>query len=456
MTSRVFTIAQASWQPVFTSTSAANAVAVATEVARRLNDPARLAAAVDAVSRQSSFASARTWHAAGIAQGYAGLALMCGYADACLHDGSDVVAHRHLAAAAAAARHSSRGDGLFSGLGGLVFATSELARGGTRYRAFLTSLKNLVLPRIVAFGERLAGRSGMRAAEFDVISGAAGMVAFLLPLRDDPDAAHALRVLLSGLTALLDETPDGLPRWFTPASMLGDPSTIAHYPHGNLNCGLAHGVPGPLAALALAHHDGVRVAGMGDAIRRTADWLVQERITDAWGVTWPYAVPLIASEGTPLRPAPASARSSAASRSAWCYGGAGVARALWLAGEALDDDALRDVAIDAVETVLRRPASERGVSAPTLCHGVGGLLAVVLRFASDTRRPALIEGARALCGELLDAYEPETLLGFRDIELGGVRVDRPGVLDGAAGVALVLLAAATKTEPTWDRLFLLS
>jgi hypothetical protein len=34
--------------------------------------------------------------------------------------------------------------------------------------------------------------------------------------------------------------------------------------------------------------------------------------------------------------------------------------------------------------------------------------------------------------------------------------DQPGLLDGAAGVALVLLAQATGVEPSWDRLFLLS
>jgi hypothetical protein len=35
-------------------------------------------------------------------------------------------------------------------------------------------------------------------------------------------------------------------------------------------------------------------------------------------------------------------------------------------------------------------------------------------------------------------------------------VDRPGLLDGAPGAALVLLAAATDVEPAWDRVFLLS
>jgi hypothetical protein len=35
-------------------------------------------------------------------------------------------------------------------------------------------------------------------------------------------------------------------------------------------------------------------------------------------------------------------------------------------------------------------------------------------------------------------------------------VDQPGLLDGAPGVILALLAASTDVEPIWDRLFLLS
>ena len=53
-------------------------------------------------------------------------------------------------------------------------------------------------------------------------------------------------------------------------------------------------------------------------------------------------------------------------------------------------------------------------------------------------------------------YEPDTLLGYRNIEKEGRRVDQPGLLDGAPGVALTLLAAATNVAPDWDRAFLLS
>jgi hypothetical protein len=57
---------------------------------------------------------------------------------------------------------------------------------------------------------------------------------------------------------------------------------------------------------------------------------------------------------------------------------------------------------------------------------------------------------------LLAAFEPETLVGFRNWEPGGTRVDQPGLLEGAAGVLLTLLAASTDVEPAWDRAFLLA
>ena len=62
----------------------------------------------------------------------------------------------------------------------------------------------------------------------------------------------------------------------------------------------------------------------------------------------------------------------------------------------------------------------------------------------------------ALTGELLDAFEPGTLLGFGNVEPGGVRVDHAGLLDGAPGVALALLGATSAAGTPGDRLFLLA
>jgi hypothetical protein len=87
---------------------------------------------------------------------------------------------------------------------------------------------------------------------------------------------------------------------------------------------------------------------------------------------------------------------------------------------------------------------------------VAGLLQVTLRFANDTRLPVFAEAAADLTEWLLNAYEPDSLLGYRNWEPGGTRVDHAGLLDGAPGVLLTVLAAATDVEPSWDRAFLLA
>ena len=146
----------------------------------------------------------------------------------------------------------------------------------------------------------------------------------------------------------------------------------------------------------------------------------------------------------------------AGSRAAWCYGTPGIARALWLAGTARGRSEWCNLAIDAMAAVYRRPMPDRQITSPTFCHGVSGLLQVTLRFANETGLPLFEEAAQDLTKWLLSAFEPDAIMGFRNWEPGGTRVDQPGLLEGAAGVLLTMLAAATDVEPSWDRAFLIA
>ena len=87
---------------------------------------------------------------------------------------------------------------------------------------------------------------------------------------------------------------------------------------------------------------------------------------------------------------------------------------------------------------------------------VAGLLCIPLRFRQETADDDFSSFGRALLAELEGMYEPESLLGFRTSGPTGGRIDQAGLLDGAPGIAMALLAASTDHPPTWDRLFLLS
>ena len=447
---------QNSWQPVLAGDLAVQATRAALDASARLVAPSEAEKAAAAAVAQTAFPRSTHWVPYTIGQGYAGLAILWAYLDACFPGQDwDLTGKHHLTLAARGAEHGpTPPPGLFSGLSGLAFSAVQLSREGARYGRLLATLDETISQAAATLSASVRAQpGGVTVGEFDAISGLSGIGAYLLCRTRQPAAADALRQVAEALVHLTVED-HGLPRWHTPAHLLWSEGKEA-YPHGNLNCGLAHGVPGILVFLALAHDAGVDVPGLPQAISRTADWLCANRFDDERGVNWPTAVPLIAAD-TGLRGAPAPSAPDGPSRCAWCYGSPGIARALWLAGQALDRDDYRDLAIDAMQAVFHRPVPERRIGSPTFCHGVAGLLAITLRFANETGLPVFFEHSRVLVRQILEHYRPDSMLGFRNLEIPDHEIDQPGLLEGSPGIALVLLAAATNVEPTWDRLFLLS
>jgi class I lanthipeptide synthase len=424
-----------------------SALAAALDVAERVTEPERVRAAMAAVASRTHYPRTARWTAHDVAQGDAGLALLCGELDRIRPDeGWDIRAHQLLQTATAGLADQPLPAALCGGLAGLGFVADQVSHDGTRYRRLAAAIDDALVPQAHALAGHVRGHRGdLSVGHFDAISGLAGVAAYLLARRDRAAVDGTVEAVLRALADLALTAADPVPGWYTPPARLTDDAARARFPDGNLNCGLAHGLPGPLAVLALAASDAPAVPRWRDAVAGAAGWLAAQRSDDDWGPNWPVAVP----------PGTASARCET-SRAAWCYGSPGVARALWLAGTALEDEALTGLAVEAMAAVYRRPVRVRHIDSPAFCHGVAGLLQITLRFGHDSGLPLFADAAVALTGQLLDAYEPDSLLGFRGVEPDGTRVDQAGLLDGAAGVALVLLAAATGAEPGWDRMFLLA
>jgi lantibiotic biosynthesis protein len=446
------------WRRLPDPEKSAMALRRAIEVADRLRELPLVEAAVIQAKLQANEPKAPQWVPDGFAQGYAGLTLLWAQLDRCFpNEGWDEVAHDHLEIAAeGAATRQWLTPGAFSGIGGLAFVASYLSRSGTHYSQLLATLDKVLIPSLAS---RIAYLNGLRAGvptnTFDVISGLSGAVPYLLSRRESAEVENTLIDLIRSLIDL-SQDEDGLPRWHSPPhfSKPAEDYMLQQYPSGYLNCGLAHGVPGLLGALALAHLSGIRGVGLEEAIDRLATWLITHRFDDEWGLNWPAGVGL-RPPGDPtgrICPVDASTRAQAG----WCYGSPGIARVLYFAGQCLERQEYCDLAVQAIEAVLRRPLAARRIESPTFCHGVAGLLQIVLRFAHDTGSTVIQDGAVALTEQLLGLHEPESLLGFRSVEFAGKRVDQPGLLDGAPGVALVLLGVACDMEPAWDRIFLLS
>lgn len=377
-----------------------------------------------------------------ISRGYAGLSMMCGHFHSCFPgEGWDQMAHRYLKRAVRFMERVPKVSvSLLDGLSGLSFAALSLTSHGFAYEQLLIEHNKAICSTTRTLCHDLAERkSGFPVHLWDLVSGITGSGGYLLSGRRDPKTGKTLSAVLQCLVDLTQEK-EGLPRWHTPAHLSHTKEWLAAYPSGSLDCGLAHGIPGPVALLALAKLNGVIVGGLEEALERGVQWLMKNRLVDPWGPNWPYAVSLTA---TPSQGAERNALAPPA-RAAWCYGSPGIARALWLAGKALNVASYQDAAIEAMEAVYRRPMPARQIDSPTFCHGIAGLLQITLRFAQEAVNPEpFVVAARDLTHQLI-------------LQVQGRAVDEPGLLEGAAGVALVLLSASTPVEPAWDRLFLLA
>ena len=280
-------------------------------------------------------------------------------------------------------------------------------------------------------------------SEFDALQGLAGYGAYLL--RRDPDASVLRDVLvyLVRLTQPMTIDREELPGWWTLSGPSGRKDD--RFPDGHGNNGTAHGISGVLNLLSLAARRGTLVDGQLDAIDTICGWLDRWRADTDHGPTWPYWITrtqLRAGKAAPHPPL----------RPSWCYGTAGLTRGQQLAALAVGDIGRQSMAETALIAALTDHAQLAATTDISLCHGFSGLAHVAHRTANEAL-PQNRKQIRALISALLDTVHPPD----RDPEEATTMImtdsDRgPGLLDGAAGIALAVLPPHT----AWDSCLLIA
>ena len=405
----------------------ADLVTVAVRVAERLRSVERVSTAVRAPAARGGKPRG-LWLDHGTACGFAGLALLFGCLDRLNPDvGWARSAHDHLSAAVEAARRAPALPlGLAAGVGGLAFVALLLADDGRRYQHLRRSLDERVAAGTADLVDRLRAKEEPSCHHLDAISGAAGILSYLV-CRPERDRLSDLRDELVTLTS----------RCLIEGRLPRRPAT------GGVDCGLAHGVPGMIAALALASGRAGDTAVVRQAVRTGVDWVQAHRTADQWGPDWPQDDLSATSDGA-----------SSQNHAAWCYGAPGVARSLLLAGRVLDEQAVVDAGLAALRATCRRPDERRRLYSPTFCHGEAGLAHLLHRTGIETGDGVLLAEAERLLIRLADAFDSDSAFGYQATSEAGSIVDDPGLLDGAAGVAMVFLPVVAPSLPAWDRLFL--
>jgi lantibiotic modifying enzyme len=375
---------------------------------------------------------------AALAEGYPGLAVLFGYlAKAWPAKGYDATARRFLEEATTAASQAPLPASLYTGLAGVGWAAEHLRQQ---------------LPPIVAEQINAEVDEALRehlntpcwTGDYDLIFGLVGLGVYALERLSAPPARGILERVVAHLAATAERRPEGATWWTNPAWL---PAPNREWsPHGYYNLGLAHGVPGVIALLAAACAVGVGLGSAWPLLDDAVRWLLAQQELDGAGFGgW------VEPEGQRI----------GSTRFAWCYGDPGVAAALLLAARCVGEPAWESEALAVAVRAAARTPDRTAVQDACLCHGAAGLGHLFNRMYQASGESRLAEAAQFWFRRAIEIRHPQRgIAGFATY-----RPDRdgdqpwendPGLLTGAAGIALSLLAACTPVEPAWDDMLLVS
>ncbi|MCX5206026.1 lanthionine synthetase C family protein [Streptomyces sp. NBC_00237] len=294
----------------------------------------------------------------------------------------------------------------------------------------------LAKERLAAAHRRIdEGSTPPRTWEYDLISGLSGYGAYFLHRQQDPETLHdVLRYLVRLLEVPVTVAGRPLPGWWS-----ANPPD-SRESEGRANLGLAHGVAGPVALLALAARAGHTVPGQKEALQYAchllAGWRVAPPDSDAPG--WPETLTLAEwRAGKPSATVPG--------RPSWCYGTPGIARALQLAALAVRSPDHQQLAETTFWACLNDDRQIDRLTDLTVCHGWAGLLLTADRIAADAA-----DHPKARLAELKESFA----FGARE----RASPPTPGLLTGDDGIQLAqrTLDVCDPVDPGWQTCLLLT
>lgn len=394
-----------------------------------------------------------SWKDCSVGSGYAGISMLYSGRIPEEGDAAKIAAHQYLARASGFLQ-GGRGTGTLGifyevcGLGFALMLARETTGGG--YTKALNALDSEVCAGARHFCDLVEAVPLGPMARYDVIDGLAGIGRYLL-MRGC--GADILTRVLTALVDMMAPVPhEGLlvpGFWSTTPPSRNPEAHLELQEFGHLNLGLAHGIAGPLALLSLCELRGVTVAGQREAVCSLMDTLETFRKEDRYGTFWPNTVSL---EQWDRGDSPA-----VRGRASWCYGAPGVSRAVSLAAAALGNTEWQRTAERSVESILRVPLDDWGVSHWSLCHGWAGAMQVLRYFTDGPHGDRVWHVIDALADRALSEIETEGLpvfeMGQENLALG---VSPAGFLEGAAGLALALDDyAGRQFDFPWDAALML-
>ncbi len=276
---------------------------------------------------------------------------------------------------------------------------------------------------------------------YDFLHGAVGTGTYFLSRLAKKESADYLKELVDHLDKLKHEPKDikGAIAW---ESVLDHEKGDKGY-----NLSLSHGISAIIAFLGKVLEKGIYTEKVSPLLNGAVAFLLGNALdTNEFSSNFPSWI----GEGYPTGP----------SRMAWCYGDLGIGVALLQAARSAGNKEWEKKAVDTLlHSTGRKDVKENSVIDAGLCHGAAGIGHIYNRMYHYTGHETFKESALYWLEQTLKmAVYDDGYAGYKawHTEKYGGWVAEAGLLEGVAGIGLMLISMISDIEPGWDRTLFLS
>lgn len=338
---------------------------------------------------------------------------------------------------------------MFEGLGYQCFAVNAFCKQAKILKGFSQSLNQLLF---VATKNKLEKASTDETYEYhyDAISGVSGTLYYLL---DCEYTEEEKQILMDCIKYLLALTKD--------STFCGQPVINFHilqanqnkildqdeFKDGSINFGLAHGMLGPLIALAKAYAKGFILDGLQEGIEKIFHlYETFQSVNENHVPLWPRIITVQEYWQGICEPEHLHIPSS------WCYGNVGTIRGLQKVCRYMQWKEAEQCYTQALEGLFSQDIPSYHLERPSLCHGFSSLVAIQTNAYFDCQDPKLLRHLERNVMHVVSTYRKnnEHKVNLADIrnktnQVEGYLEDL-SLLTGSTGVAIALLSLQRKME----------
>jgi lantibiotic modifying enzyme len=261
---------------------------------------------------------------------------------------------------------------------------------------------------------------------YDFLHGTTGTALYLLKRIDVPLARHATETMINMLYHSKIEN-NGAYYW---KSKIGN----------DINICLSHGMSSICIYLCKVFQANIKRSTCQELLKKSVSFLLTQEISLADRISM---FPSYNKASNPLY-----------SRLGWCYGDLGIAMSIWHYGITFNDNLMKEKAMEIfMFSANRKNLRENHVIDASICHGTAGIAQIYKKMFFYTEHEEFKDIAIFWIEQtLLMSKYNDGIVGYR----ANGNDNSIDMLNGIAGIGLVLLSFLTNEDANWDECLLLS